>query len=155
MNSAPPSGSEDHAVALAIALKQTYAAIRQTKRLVREQGSKPTGIIRELNDIQAHLDAVYTEAGLQQTALHDMTTIAQELRQAYDELVNDAETAYQTGWQDALKQALENAPGDSGIVVSWLIKTLETDSAWRVPEWEGVIELIREARRYLAAHSGD
>ncbi|MHB8627525.1 MAG: hypothetical protein ACYDBJ_28940 [Aggregatilineales bacterium] len=155
MNSALPSDSEDHALALAIALKETYAAIRQTKRLVREQGSRPTGIIRQLNDIQAHLDTVFTEAGLQRMALHDMTMIAQELRQAYNELVNDAETAYQTGWQDALKQALENAPGDSGMVVRWLIKTLETDSAWRVPEWEGVIELIREARRYLAANSGE
>ncbi|MHB8627959.1 MAG: hypothetical protein ACYDBJ_20680 [Aggregatilineales bacterium] len=155
MNSAPPSGSEDHALALIIALKQTYAAIHQAKRLVREQGSRPTGIIRQLNDIQAQLDAVYTEAGLQKMALHDMTMIAQELRQAYDELVNDAETAYQSGWQDALQQALENTPGDSGIVVGWLIKTLESDSAWRVPEWEGVIELIREARRYLAANSGE
>ena len=136
MNSVPPSGSEDHALALIIALKQTYAAIRQTKRLVREQGSRPTGIIRQLNDIQAQLDAVYTEAGLQEMALHDMTMIAQELRQAYDELVNDAETAYQSGWQDALQQALENAPGNSGIVVSWLIKTLGSDSAWRAPEWE-------------------
>ncbi|MHB8751179.1 MAG: hypothetical protein ACYDBJ_18565, partial [Aggregatilineales bacterium] len=88
-------------------------------------------------------------------ALYDMTAIAQALRQAYDELVNDAETAYQSGWQDALAQALENAPGDSGMVVGWLIRTLETDSAWRVPEWEGVIELIREARRYLAANGGE
>ncbi len=129
MNSAPPSDSADHGLALAIALKETYAAIRQTKRLVREQGSRPTGIIRQLNDIQAHLDAVFTEAGLQRMALHDMTLIAQALRQAYDELVNDAETAYQDGWQDALKQALENAPGDSGMVVGWLIKTLEAEVA--------------------------
>jgi hypothetical protein len=114
MNSAPLSGSEDRAVALAIALKQTYAAIHQTKRLVREQGSRPAGIIRQLNDIQAQLDAVYTETGLQEMALHDVTLIAQELRRAYDELVNDAETAYQSGWHDALKQALES------------------DSAWRV-----------------------
>ena len=71
------------------------------------------------------------------------------LNEEADELVNDAETAYQDGWQDALQQALENAPGDSGIVVGWLIKTLESDSAWRAPEWDGVIDLIREARRHL------
>ena len=141
----------DHALALIQALKATYAAIKQARRMVRQQGSVPTGIIRQLNDIETRLDAVYTEAGLQEMALHDMTLIAQELQRAYDQLVNDAETAYQDGWQDALKQALENAPGDSGSVVRWLIQTLESDSAWQAPEWEAVIELIREARRALAA----
>ncbi len=148
----PPN---ERGLRLHVAVQDLYAAIRQTKRMVGEQHSRPKAILSQLENLEVRLDAIYVETSLQQTALYDMTAIAQALRQAYDELVNDAETAYQDGWQDALKQALENAPGDSGIVVSWLIKTLESDSAWGVPEWEGVIELIREARRYLAAHSGE
>ena len=154
MNTEPTQAS-DHALALIQALKATYAAIKQTRRMVRQQGSVPTGIIRQLNDIETRLDAVYTEAGLQEMALHDMTLIAYELRRAYDELSHDAETAYQDGWQDALKQALDNAPGDSGKVVRWLIQTLESDSAWRTPEWDDVIGLIREARQHIALNSGE
>ncbi|MHB8630126.1 MAG: hypothetical protein ACYDBJ_17165 [Aggregatilineales bacterium] len=145
----------ERALRLHTAVQELYAAIRQTKRMVGEQHSRPKAILSQLETVEARLDAIYIETSLQQTALYDMTAIAQALRRAYDELVNDAETAYQSGWQDALAQALENAPGDSGMVVGWLIKTLETDSAWRVPAWDGVIELIREARRYLAANSGE
>ena len=155
MNRIPSTDSEDRGLALALAFKHTYAAIRQTKRLIREQGSRPTGLLKQIDDIQTLLDAVFTEARLQRVALHDMTQIALELRRAYDELSRDAETAYQDGWQDALKQALDNAPGDSGSVVRWLIHTLESDSVWRTPEWEEVIELIREARQHIALNSSE
>lgn len=137
------------AIALHEAVQELYTAIQQTKPMVGEQRSRPKAILRQLDAIQAHLDTIYTEASLQEIMLHDMTSIAYELRRAYDELSNDAETAYQDGWQAALKHVLENAPGDSGIVVGWLIHTLQADSAWQAPEWDSVIETIREARRML------
>ncbi len=148
------SQANERAIALHTAVQETYAAIRQAKRMVGEQRSRPKAILRQLDAIQAQLDTIYTEASLQEMALHDMTLIAYELRRAYDELSNDVETAYQDGWQAALKHILENAPGDSGIVVGWLIHTLQTDTAWQAPEWEAVIESIREARRTLTAGGG-
>ncbi|MHB8627849.1 MAG: hypothetical protein ACYDBJ_23655 [Aggregatilineales bacterium] len=155
MMSKNTSQPTERGLRLHVAVHELYAAIQQTKRMVGEQHSRPKAILSQLETIETRLDAIYVETSLQQTALYDMTAIAQELRRAYDEVVSDAEMAYQDGWHDALKQALENAPGDSGMVINWLIKALETDSAWRAPEWEGVIELIRAARRYLAANSGE
>jgi hypothetical protein len=87
-------------------------------------------------------------------ARRDIGQIAQELQRGYDQLLSDTETAYADGFQDALDIILENAPGDSGEVVAWLIHTLQSGSAWQAPEWEGVIARIREARRYLETGGG-
>jgi len=146
---------EERAVAFCVAAYEAYTAINDAKRLARSQRSRPKAILRKLEDIEAHLDTIYAEARLRQTALQAMTRIAQELRREYDQLLDDTETAYNDGFQDALKVILDNAPGDSGILVGWLIHTLQTPSAWQTPEWERVLERLRDARRYLEAGSGE
>jgi len=146
---------EERAVAFCVAAYEAYTAIKSAKRMVRAGRTRPKTLLRHLEDIEAHLDTIYAEARLRQTALNDMTQFAQELLWAHDQLLIDTKTAYEDGWRDALKEVIPNAPGDDGIVVRWLIETLASDSAWRAPEWDKVIELMKEARRYLTAHHAE
>lgn len=148
---------KDRAVALHEAVYKLYTAIKETKQMVGEERSRPRAILRQLQVLEASLDTIYTEACVQIIGRIDMTKIAQELQRAHDQLLDETETAYQDGWQagwdEALSQVIENAPGDSGVVVAWLVHTLLSDASWREPAWEGVIALIREAQGYLAANS--
>lgn len=144
-----------HGIVLHEAVHELYTAIREAKHMVGERRSRPKTILCQLDGLEAKLDAVYIEASVQEIGAHDLLRIAQELRLAHDLAVNDLATAYNDGWSDALKMIQENAPGDSGVVIGWLIHVLQTPSVWQAPEWEGVLELIREARRYLEAGSGE
>ena len=117
------SAADDRAVAFIVAVYEAYTALRKAKRLVRAGRSRPKAMLRLLDDIEAHFDTVYAEDRLQQTALEDVTKIAHELRQSYDQLSATADAAYQEGYQDALKEVLEKR-GHDEVVVAWLIHML-------------------------------
>ena len=159
MSSDNSQRESDRAVAFTVAVYEAYTAIQKAKRMARAGRARPKAMLRLIEDFETHLDTIYTEAGLRQTALQDVAKITQELGQAYDQVVNDAETAYgdgwQAGWEEALQQLVTNAPRGSGEVVDWLIHALQSGAAYQAPEWDGVVALIREAQRYLTANGGE
>ena len=97
-----------HGVALHEAIHQTYAAITAAKRLVGEHRPRKD-ILQHLETVEQVLDAAYTEACVQEIALYDLARMTQELRRAYDVLGEDAETAWQQGWQAAMKELFATA----------------------------------------------
>ena len=122
------SAANDRAVAFTVAVYEVYTAIQKAKRMVGQGRSRPKAMSRLLEDIEAQVDMIYAEARLWQTAHEDMTSIAHELRQAYDQLFASADAAYQAGYQDALKEVLDKRTHDE-VVVAWLIQMLGTAEA--------------------------
>jgi len=97
-----------HGVALHEAIHLTYAAITAVKRLVGEHRPRKE-VMQQLELVVQALDAAYTEACVQEIALYDLARMTLELRRAYDELGEDAETAWQQGWQAAMKELFATA----------------------------------------------
>ena len=97
-----------HGVALHEAIHLTYAAITTVKRLVGEHRPRKE-VMQQLELVVQALDAAYTEACVQEIALYDLARMTLELRRAYDELGEDAETAWQQGWQAAMKELFATA----------------------------------------------
>ena len=123
------SAANDRAVAFIVPVNEAYTAIRKAKHMITKVGrSRPKAMLRLLVDFEAHFDTVYAEDRLWQTALEDMTKIAYELRQAYDQLSSSSDAAYQEGYQDALKEVLDKRTHDE-VVAAWLFHMPGTTEA--------------------------
>src|SRR5579863_1165687 len=102
------SAAHDRMVAFTVAVYEVYTAIQRAKRMAAGSGHiRSKALLRLIEDIETHVDTIYTEAGLRQTAVEDITRITHELRQSYDQLSAFADTAYHAGYQDALKEILD------------------------------------------------
>lgn len=115
--------SKERSVALHVAVHEMFAALKEVKRTVGEQRSRPKAILRQLEALETRLEAIYIEACVQQITLGDMTEIARELQHAYDQLLSDTEVAYQDGWNDAVKE-LRN--------FDWMTESVSDDSEARL-----------------------
>jgi hypothetical protein len=115
----------DPSAALLVALIKSCGDILETKRLLGNKAVPRSIIQRQLEIIEARVETAYRTAELQDTALQDLTRMAEALQTAYDELFAHADSAYQQGYQDALKEVLANR-ADNELVIAWLLHVLDT-----------------------------